>query len=34
MSRTVPWLVELQPEMFAEIDPQLAATGESRTAVG
>ena len=25
MSRTVPWLVELQPEMFAEIDPQLAA---------
>jgi len=25
MSRSVPWLVELQPEMFAEIDPQLAA---------
>ncbi len=25
MTRTVPWLVELQPEMFAEIDPQLAA---------
>ena len=25
MSRTVPWLVELQPEMFAEIDPVLAA---------
>ena len=25
MSRTVPWLIELQPEMFAEIDPQLAA---------
>jgi formate dehydrogenase major subunit len=25
MSRTVPWLVELQPEMFAEVDPQLAA---------
>jgi formate dehydrogenase major subunit len=25
MSRTVPWLVELQPAMFAEIDPQLAA---------
>jgi formate dehydrogenase major subunit len=25
MSRTVPWLVELQPEMFAELDPQLAA---------
>jgi formate dehydrogenase major subunit len=25
MSRTVPWLVELQPEMFCEIDPQLAA---------
>ncbi len=25
MSRNVPWLDELQPEMFAEIDPQLAA---------
>jgi formate dehydrogenase major subunit len=25
MSRNVPWLAELQPEMFAEIDPQLAA---------
>jgi formate dehydrogenase major subunit len=25
MSRRVPWLAELQPEMFAEIDPQLAA---------
>jgi formate dehydrogenase major subunit len=25
MSRTVPWLAELQPEMFAEIDPQIAA---------
>jgi formate dehydrogenase major subunit len=25
MSRKVPWLAELQPEMFAEIDPQLAA---------
>jgi formate dehydrogenase major subunit len=25
MSRTVPWLVELQPEMFCELDPQLAA---------
>jgi formate dehydrogenase major subunit len=25
MSRTLPWLIELQPEMFAEIDPQLAA---------
>jgi formate dehydrogenase major subunit len=24
MSRTLPWLVELQPEMFAEIDPILA----------
>ena len=24
MSRNVPWLDELQPEMFAEIDPQLA----------
>ena len=24
MSRTLPWLVELQPEMFAEIDPVLA----------
>jgi formate dehydrogenase major subunit len=25
MSRPVPWLAELQPEMFAEIDPVLAA---------
>ncbi len=25
MSRTLPWLDELQPAMFAEIDPQLAA---------
>ena len=25
MSRFVPWLVELQPELFCEIDPQLAA---------
>jgi formate dehydrogenase major subunit len=25
MSRNSPWLVELQPEMFAEIDPLLAA---------
>jgi formate dehydrogenase major subunit len=25
MTRTLPWLVELQPEMFAELDPQLAA---------
>jgi formate dehydrogenase major subunit len=25
MSRNVPWLDELQPEMFAELDPQLAA---------
>jgi formate dehydrogenase major subunit len=25
MSRWLPWLVELQPEMFAEIDPVLAA---------
>ena len=25
MSRTLPWLAELQPEMFAEIDPMLAA---------
>jgi formate dehydrogenase major subunit len=24
MSRNVPWLGELQPEMFAEVDPQLA----------
>jgi formate dehydrogenase major subunit len=24
MSRTLPWLAELQPEMFAEIDPVLA----------
>ena len=30
MSRTVPWLVELQPEMFAEIDPQLAADRGNR----
>jgi formate dehydrogenase major subunit len=26
MSRNLPWLAELQPEMFAEIDPQLAAS--------
>jgi formate dehydrogenase major subunit len=26
MSRTLPWLSELQPEMFAEIDPVLAAS--------
>ena len=25
MSRTLPWLAELQPEMFAEVDPVLAA---------
>jgi formate dehydrogenase major subunit len=25
MSRNLPWLTELQPEMFAEIDPVLAA---------
>ncbi len=25
MSRNLPWLAELQPEMFAEIDPLLAA---------
>ena len=25
MSRNLPWLAELQPEMFAEIDPILAA---------
>jgi formate dehydrogenase major subunit len=25
MSRSVPWLAELQPDMFAEIDPVLAA---------
>ncbi|MDT4931661.1 MAG: formate dehydrogenase major subunit, partial [Pseudonocardiales bacterium] len=25
MSRTLPWLAELQPEMFAEIDPVIAA---------
>jgi formate dehydrogenase major subunit len=25
MSRNLPWLAELQPEMFAEIDPALAA---------
>ena len=26
MSRTLPWLSELQPEMFAEVDPVLAAS--------
>jgi formate dehydrogenase major subunit len=25
MTRRLPWLAELQPEMFAEIDPELAA---------
>jgi len=25
MSRNLPWLAELQPEMFAELDPELAA---------
>jgi formate dehydrogenase major subunit len=25
MSRTLPWLNELQPEMFVELDPMLAA---------
>jgi formate dehydrogenase major subunit len=25
MSRNLPWLAELQPEMFAEIDPVIAA---------
>jgi len=25
MSRNLPWLAELQPEMFAEIDPEIAA---------
>ena len=25
MSRNLPWLAELQPEMFVEIDPELAA---------
>ena len=25
MSRNLPWLAELQPELFAEIDPVLAA---------
>ena len=25
MSRNLPWLAELQPEMFIELDPQLAA---------
>jgi formate dehydrogenase major subunit len=34
MSRKVPWLGELQPEMFAEIDPVLAASAASRTAAG
>jgi formate dehydrogenase major subunit len=26
MSRTLPWLSELQPEMFVELDPELAAS--------
>jgi formate dehydrogenase major subunit len=26
MTRNVPWLAELQPELFAEIDPELAVT--------
>ena len=34
MSRNLPWLAELQPEMFAEIDPVLAAERGSRTAAG
>ena len=34
MSRNLPWLAELQPEMFAEIDPVLAARPGSRTAAG
>ena len=35
MSRWLPWLAELQPEMFAEIDPVLAAQARaSRTAAG
>ena len=35
MSRNLPWLAELQPEMFAEIDPILAKpSAASRTAAG
>ena len=34
MSRNLPWLAELQPEMFAEIDPILAPSAGSRTAAG
>ena len=30
MSRNLPWLAELQPEMFAEIDPVLAARARDR----
>ena len=30
MSRNLPWLDELQPEMFAEIDPVLAARARHR----
>ena len=30
MSRNLPWLAELQPEMFAEIDPVLAADARHR----
>ena len=30
MSRKLPWLDELQPEMFAEIDPELAARARDR----
>ena len=30
MSRNLPWLAELQPEMFAEIDPILAADARDR----
>ena len=30
MSRNLPWLAELQPEMFAEIDPVLAARARHR----
>ena len=30
MIRRLPWLAELQPEMFAEIDPELAARARDR----
>ena len=34
MSRWLPWLAELQPEMFVEIDPSWPPSAASRTATG